>query len=103
MAKKPTGKPQELQRNQTASTGNGETNGATSSRDISLSNDEIAARAYEIYEREGRSEGRAMDHWLQAENELRAERQRGGGRQDLPRSARLQAESSTASSGALGA
>ena len=41
-----------------------------------LSQEEIAARAYAIYEREGRTDGRAMDHWLQAEAELRAERDR---------------------------
>jgi hypothetical protein len=26
--------------------------------------------AYEIYEREGRPEGRAMEHWLEAEKQL---------------------------------
>ena len=36
--------------------------------------DDIAARAYQIFEREGRAEGRAMDHWLQAERELKNER-----------------------------
>ena len=63
-----------------------------------ISTDDIAARAYEIYEREGRSDGRAMDHWLQAEAELRAENQRGMGQsaaaQERPRSARLQSERS---------
>jgi hypothetical protein len=62
------------------------------SRDGLISNEEIAARAYEIYEREGRSDGRAMDHWLQAENELRSERQRRRPQTtqtDQPRSARL--------------
>jgi hypothetical protein len=33
--------------------------------------DEIAAQAYQIYLREGCVEGRDMDHWLQAEAELR--------------------------------
>ncbi len=68
-------------------------------REIVASPDEIAARAYEIYEREGRSDGRAMDHWLQAESELRAEKQNRGGsapnpqsRQDSPRSARQHQE-----------
>ncbi len=32
--------------------------------------DEIAMRAYAIYEREGRPEGRDVEHWLQAETEL---------------------------------
>ena len=36
--------------------------------------DDIAARAYQIFEREGRMDGRAMDHWLQAERELKNER-----------------------------
>ena len=74
-----------------------------------FSNEEIAERAYQIYEREGRSDGRAMDHWLQAESELRAERQgqsqnRGASpnnpqsRQDQPRSARRLQE--TVASGA---
>jgi hypothetical protein len=39
-----------------------------------LSNDEIAARAYDIYEREGRMDGRDADHWFRAEEELRRER-----------------------------
>jgi len=104
MAKKSSGRPQEQQNISTSSAGtaaqtsNGNANasggmgdGAQTS-DGSLSSDEIAARAYEIYEREGRSDGRDMDHWLRAETELRAERQlRQAGplsRQDLPRSAR---------------
>lgn len=33
--------------------------------------DEISKRAREIWEREGRPEGRDMEHWLQAEAELR--------------------------------
>jgi hypothetical protein len=33
--------------------------------------DEIAAHAYEIYIREGSVAGRDLDHWLQAEAELR--------------------------------
>lgn len=32
--------------------------------------EEIAARAYEIYEREGRQPGRDLENWLQAEAEL---------------------------------
>jgi hypothetical protein len=32
----------------------------------------IAERAYVIWEREGRPEGRAWQHWLQAEAEYRA-------------------------------
>ncbi|MGZ8921358.1 MAG: DUF2934 domain-containing protein [Limisphaerales bacterium] len=36
--------------------------------------DDIAARAYQIFEHEGRMDGHAMDHWLQAERELKGER-----------------------------
>jgi hypothetical protein len=43
-------------------------------RNEGFSSDEIAARAYQIYEREGRADGRDMDHWLAAERELRQER-----------------------------
>jgi len=32
--------------------------------------DEIAARAQRIYEAEGRPQGRALQHWLMAEQEL---------------------------------
>lgn len=33
----------------------------------------IAKRAYEIWEQGGRPEGRALDHWMQAERELSAD------------------------------
>jgi len=36
--------------------------------------DEIAVRAYLIFEREGFAHGHALDHWLQAERELVLER-----------------------------
>jgi Protein of unknown function (DUF2934) len=36
---------------------------------------EIAALAYRFYEEEGRPEGRASDHWLRAEREIRKESQ----------------------------
>ena len=32
--------------------------------------EDIAVRAFEIYEREGRPEGRHLAHWAQAETEL---------------------------------
>jgi len=35
------------------------------------SHEDISKRAREIWEREGRPEGRDMEHWLQAEAELR--------------------------------
>lgn len=36
----------------------------------------IANRAYQIWEREGRPDGKDMDHWLQAEREVAAEGKR---------------------------
>jgi hypothetical protein len=79
-------------------------NGNASAPDSQIfSSDEIAERAYQIFEREGRMDGRDMEHWLQAERELRMEREkrkgqgagesRGQGRgemnaQNAPRSAR---------------
>lgn len=36
--------------------------------------EEIAACARQIYEAEGRPEGKALEHWLQAEKQLIAER-----------------------------
>jgi hypothetical protein len=36
--------------------------------------EEITVRAQAIYEREGRPQGRAMQHWLQAETQLISER-----------------------------
>ncbi|HLJ20034.1 MAG TPA: DUF2934 domain-containing protein [Stellaceae bacterium] len=35
---------------------------------------EIARRAYNIWEDEGRPSGRELDHWLRAEAEVKAER-----------------------------
>jgi hypothetical protein len=34
---------------------------------------QIAKRAYELYERQGRREGHAVQDWLQAEREIRKE------------------------------
>ena len=34
------------------------------------SHDDVAARAYELFEERGRIHGRDLDDWLQAENEL---------------------------------
>ena len=57
-----------------------------------FSSDEIAERAYQIFEREGRMDGRDMEHWLQAEGELRAERENRTAKalrpDEAPRSAR---------------
>jgi len=40
---------------------------------FSVSDDEVALRAYRIWEATGRPERRALEHWLQAEAQLRAE------------------------------
>lgn len=36
---------------------------------------EIQRRAYLLWERDGRPEGRSLDHWLRAEAEIGAQRQ----------------------------
>ena len=41
-----------------------------------LRSEEIAERAYQIFEREGRPEGHDQEHWYQTERELRSERER---------------------------
>jgi hypothetical protein len=69
--------------------GNGRDDGMRQPNDF-IDTEEIAARAYDIYEREGRMDGRDMEHWFRAEAELRQERNRN--RQNMPRSARLQQE-----------
>jgi hypothetical protein len=38
-----------------------------------MNSEEIARRAYSIYEREGRQEGKDFEHWMRAEAELREE------------------------------
>lgn len=43
------------------------------SNSIQIGQEEIARRAHEIWEREGYPEGRALEHWLQAEQELQGE------------------------------
>lgn len=40
--------------------------------DAATRSDEIAIRAYLIWEKEGRPAGRDFDHWLQAEAQLRS-------------------------------
>ena len=44
-----------------------------SSNQLTLSHDEIAARAYLVWERNGRCHGFALDHWLEAETQLMKE------------------------------
>lgn len=38
---------------------------------MTITYEEIAQRAYEIWTREGRPEGKDQEHWLRAEEELR--------------------------------
>jgi hypothetical protein len=68
-------------------------------------NEEIAQRAYELYVKEGRPQGRALDHWLAAEGQLRGDRSLGGDRKpnsmterSSPETARSQVYASTPSS-----
>lgn len=42
-----------------------------------LSPDDVARRAHELYEARGRGEGQDFDDWLQAEEELRRQGERG--------------------------
>jgi len=44
-----------------------------------ISDEAIRERAYQIWEREGRPDGRAYDHWVQAQVELAAEAVAGNG------------------------
>ncbi len=46
---------------------------ATVTRNVSQ--DQIAARAYHIWQRAGCPAGKEQDHWLQAERELQTEKQ----------------------------
>jgi hypothetical protein len=43
----------------------------SSATTIDFTHDEVAVRAYEIYLGDGAIDGRDVDHWLKAENELR--------------------------------
>jgi len=47
-----------------------------------IAQNEIAARAYQIWESHGRPAGRELEHWLQAEKELRSAK--GGPSSDRP-------------------
>ena len=46
--------------------------------------EEISARAQRLYELEGRPEGRAMQHWLQAETQLKTEVRKSEGQTATP-------------------
>lgn len=53
-----------------------------SSETSSFSNDEIAARAYRLYDLDGRMDGRDMEYWFRAEAELKAEQEQKGRQQE---------------------
>jgi hypothetical protein len=46
------------------------------------SHDDIARRAYDIFEKKGRQEGQCQQNWRQAERELKAERSASGAEQE---------------------
>jgi hypothetical protein len=49
---------------------------ATESRKVRLpEHEEIARRAYELYEESGKRDGEALTHWLQAEAEISAKKE----------------------------
>jgi hypothetical protein len=53
------------------------------SNDPNPTQEQIARRAYEIFEQRGRPEGCDLEHWLEAERQLRAQPQwRAEGRPD---------------------
>ncbi len=52
-----------------------------------ITEDAIKARAQELYEKEGRPEGKTLDHWLRAERELRGEANSSDPQGDIPASA----------------
>ena len=51
-----------------------------------ISEEAIKARAQEYYEREGRPEGRSLEHWFRAERELRGETNSSDPTGDIPAS-----------------
>jgi len=46
-------------------------------KDTEPTQDEIAIRAYELFLNEGCAYGRDVEHWLRAEEQLRAEKKKG--------------------------
>jgi hypothetical protein len=46
------------------------------SESVAITHEDIAQRAYALYEARGREDGHALDDWLQAERELLEERGR---------------------------
>jgi hypothetical protein len=48
--------------------------------DSPISHEQIALRAHHLWEERGRPEGRDLEHWLEAERQLRRESNQGRGR-----------------------
>jgi hypothetical protein len=61
-----------VQKSQFAAQKNEARNAAAAKATTAILPDRIAARAYEIWQANGRPVGRDLDHWFQAERELRA-------------------------------
>lgn len=49
---------------------------ATGTADSAITADAISRRAYELWEQEGRPEGRHLEHWLRAEQDLSGARRK---------------------------
>ena len=56
------------------------------SANTAVNEDAIKARAQEIYEQEGRPDGKSLDHWMRAERELRGEANSSDPAGDIPAS-----------------
>jgi hypothetical protein len=56
------------------SPGRGAVAGIEPASERTVSQEEIAERAYRIYDQSGRIDGQDFENWLRAESELRAER-----------------------------
>ena len=68
-----------------------------------ISDEAIRERAYHIWEREGRPDGRAYEHWVQAQIELAAEAGAGNGDQSGARRTERKAKPSPTKSPAASA
>jgi len=68
---------QTMQNNDTKSKNRKNSNSSAASSTAPLTHEQITARAFQIYVRNGRKEGRDTENWLEAEAELRAEARNG--------------------------
>ncbi len=64
-----------------------------------VSHDEIAQRAKQIWELEGRQSGRDIEYWLRAERELVASRNRGSNERSNPATPAMTQPAGTGSPG----